>query len=331
MTARLLCVLGMHRSGTSAVTQYLHRLGATLGPRLLETMAGVNAEGFWEDRCVVDMNQRLLATRGRRWYDWEAVASRDDSVETPLRDEAIGHFARYYAVNDVSVVKDPRLCRLLPFWLDVWSAAAVEPLFVHVARHPFAVAKSLQRRDRIPYEYGVLLWLVYTLEAISHTTASPGVVVVYDRFLLRPQELAETLISRYGVALPATKARWLEAAATIDQHLRHNDNSIETTLGLQEVCTLAVSLFEAIAATPLGDQVDTTQIEQWNAELRQALTRRCDDVAMLSRLGAELMGLSAEMVRIGELHASALTLIQDIRYLRFWRLLPRVMRKVRRT
>ena len=46
---RLIIVLGMHRSGTSAVTRGLQVVGASLGGNLYPAMAGVNEKGFWED------------------------------------------------------------------------------------------------------------------------------------------------------------------------------------------------------------------------------------------------------------------------------------------
>ena len=57
---KLLFVVGMHRSGTSALCAALEACGATFGGELLGAMPGVNDEGFWEDEAVVALNERLL-------------------------------------------------------------------------------------------------------------------------------------------------------------------------------------------------------------------------------------------------------------------------------
>lgn len=56
---RLIVVLGMHRSGTSAVTKSLELMGVGLGDNL--SPAGfANPKGFWEDRVCIQINGRFL-------------------------------------------------------------------------------------------------------------------------------------------------------------------------------------------------------------------------------------------------------------------------------
>ena len=76
----LLLVVGMHRSGTSALCAALHASGASFGTSLLDPMSGVNDEGFWEDEAVVALNERLLEQLGYHWY----------SVPVGLRDSGLG-------------------------------------------------------------------------------------------------------------------------------------------------------------------------------------------------------------------------------------------------
>src|SRR5204862_3614262 len=66
---RAILVLGMHRSGTSAVTRVLNLLGADLGRRLMPPMPDNNETGFWENLDAVDIDERLLTGIGRSWHD----------------------------------------------------------------------------------------------------------------------------------------------------------------------------------------------------------------------------------------------------------------------
>nr|MEC4580875.1 hypothetical protein [Candidatus Parabeggiatoa sp.] len=54
-----LIVLGMHRSGTSALTGVLSWLGVDLGLQLLPQHA-TNERGFWENFQVVEGNENVL-------------------------------------------------------------------------------------------------------------------------------------------------------------------------------------------------------------------------------------------------------------------------------
>src|ERR1700721_285115 len=61
-------VLGMHRSGTSALTGMLHHLGVALGERLMPA-TGDNPRGYWEHTDIVDVHQKILVALGSSWDD----------------------------------------------------------------------------------------------------------------------------------------------------------------------------------------------------------------------------------------------------------------------
>lgn len=60
---RLVIVLGMHRSGTSALSRSLMALGLSLGQSLLDPQPD-NPLGYWEDREIVAINEEVLASSG---------------------------------------------------------------------------------------------------------------------------------------------------------------------------------------------------------------------------------------------------------------------------
>jgi len=61
-----LVILGMHRSGTSALTRVLSLLGADLPSRLLEPRPDA-VRGYWESADLVDIHDRLLKATGLAW------------------------------------------------------------------------------------------------------------------------------------------------------------------------------------------------------------------------------------------------------------------------
>src|SRR6185312_3667992 len=66
-----LLVLGMHRSGTSALTRVLGLSGAAL-PRHKMAPAEDNMLGFWEPQPIVDAHDSFLRQAGT---GWEAIAA----------------------------------------------------------------------------------------------------------------------------------------------------------------------------------------------------------------------------------------------------------------
>ena len=77
---RLIVVLGMHRSGTSAVTRGLKVLGVSLGETLYGAMAGVNEKGFWEDIHLNALNVEMLDAIESDWSHVGAIDSSDVEI-----------------------------------------------------------------------------------------------------------------------------------------------------------------------------------------------------------------------------------------------------------
>ena len=88
---KILIVLGMHRSGTSALTRGLQVLGVSLGDNLMPAFEGNNNKGFWEDLEIVSLNDALLAELGMSWHSLGALQQQHDwgsLLEHPLAAQA---------------------------------------------------------------------------------------------------------------------------------------------------------------------------------------------------------------------------------------------------
>ncbi|MEG3048645.1 MAG: hypothetical protein RR792_00460, partial [Thermomonas sp.] len=179
-----LLVLGMHRSGTSALTRVLNLLGVALGDDLMAPGPD-NPLGFWEHHGIVSVHEGLLAALGRRWDDPRPMPDGWlDSEAAQEAGEAIAAIVRRdFAGVPLWAVKDPRLCRLMPLWRRVLANLGIEPRVVLVSRHPDEVAGSLLRRDGLPVAIGELLWARYLLEAVRGSDGCRRGMVAYDDLL----------------------------------------------------------------------------------------------------------------------------------------------------
>ena len=60
----IVCILGMHRSGTSLLAR-INLLGVYLGPpNRLMPAAPENPKGFWEYQPIMELNNEILARLG---------------------------------------------------------------------------------------------------------------------------------------------------------------------------------------------------------------------------------------------------------------------------
>ncbi|TGD74095.1 glycosyltransferase [Mangrovimicrobium sediminis] len=180
-TKKLIVVLGAHRSGTSLCAAAVVGLGADacLGEHYANDE---NSKGFFEHPDIVDFNDRLLDHLGGSWdnplFDGaEAMAGADLQARS---DEALELFQEIYGGAPIAVIKDPRICQLLPFWLPLFSRAGYLPedvLCIHTLRDPVEVALSQRSRalaNPTFYEFGrtlaegAVLWLSLTAQALEH-------------------------------------------------------------------------------------------------------------------------------------------------------------------
>lgn len=202
-----LFVLGMHRSGTSALTRVLNLLGMHLGDQLLGAREG-NVAGHWEPIPVIELNERLLAALGRTWDDPRAMESgwlTNSSVQA-LLPEASMLLQRDYLPQAYWSIKDPRISRLLPFWLQATRHQVdLRVSAVIAVRHPWEVASSLNRRDGIALSKGMLLWLQHTSEALDASLGMRRAVVSFEALLANWTMEIERLSS--ALDLPLVEAR----------------------------------------------------------------------------------------------------------------------------
>ncbi|MEX2246177.1 MAG: sulfotransferase [Dehalococcoidia bacterium] len=126
-------ITGSGRSGTSAVARLLHEAGLSAGHDLIEPDAG-NADGYFEERALVELNDRVMNDLGlHRWF---TSASRRQVLETAAtrREEF-----EALAGQATPAWKDPRLCWTLEAWLEVLPET---PRMIVCLRSPDEVVAS---------------------------------------------------------------------------------------------------------------------------------------------------------------------------------------------
>lgn len=263
-----LVILGMHRSGTSLLTRIINLMGAYVGAE--GTLVGFNQEnpkGFWERKDVRTIDQDLLKTIEADWYK---VAYFDLNKLTENDQAAFEQKARMIVLNlDAHrpwVLKDPRICLLLPLWRPLLEA----PICIHIYRSPLQVAQSLRTRNGFPIHFGVALWEKYTLAALENSRNLPRLFVSHHRLLEQPLETVRVLYEQLltlgvqGLRLPSER----EILAFLDPALHHERG--DAGLKKEFINFSQEALFQALEEAAVGDFDDLPSL---SAGAQEALER----------------------------------------------------------
>lgn len=173
------CILGMHRSGTSLLTRMLNLIGVYLGSdQLLMPSDEDNPKGYWEHNEIVSINESILQRHGGSWDEppilpagWETAGVIGDltqHAQTLIQDQ--------FAEAEMWGWKDPRTCLTLPFWQQLLP----DLRYIICLRNPVDVALSLELRNGFPAEKSSHLWLTYMTSALEYTAGRPRLIVFYE-------------------------------------------------------------------------------------------------------------------------------------------------------
>jgi hypothetical protein len=300
---RAILVLGMHRSGTSALSGVACSLGASAPNNLLPANFA-NPHGYWESLPLVQAHTELLASADSSWDDWRQLDPRWYGSEDArrfhgrIRDVLEGE----YDEKPLFVVKDPRLCRLVPFFLSVLKEMAVTPIVLFSLRDPLEVAFSLRRRDGFPISKSVALWLRHVLEAEFHSRKIPRCIISYENLLKDWRLEMSRAGGATGVAWPAdpeTSTTSIEKFLAADlYHERNESAGLEKHPELLFLAAEAYRLLLAASTAPadrnLFRQIDAVRAKfDAASEFFGAILRT--EQASVQQLRTKLLQKSSEL------------------------------------
>jgi hypothetical protein len=214
---RAVCIVGMHRSGTSITARLLNLLGLDLGPS--DSLMGPspsNPTGHFEHLGFLEINEALLRRFGGSWDNPPALPPgwQQDSVVQGLALQA-ADLAEAMSVNGRSWGwKEPRTTVLLPFWRTIIPRLR----YVICIRNPLEVANSLVQRDGMTVAAACGLWRRYMQAALEQTTGQPRTLIFYRDFFRDPLRELNRLAEFCGLEKLERPER---LAGILAQELRH--------------------------------------------------------------------------------------------------------------
>lgn len=264
VASRQFIVLGVHRSGTSVLTETAAHLGLFAGGQDdLDAGDQWNERGYWEHRAVRSIDEELLELTSA---DWRAVSSFDpgaipDEVRCPLEARAREVVARLDE-HTPWIVKDPRLCVLLPFWIPLLT----QPAFLISLRNPLSVARSLRARDGFPIPLGLALWETQLLAALASTRGRTRIAFWYENLVASPRREARRL-SRWLRDLGALGPDAPVPIPAADPQLKHHQADAaeerrflpDGARRLLQALRAGIALRDDFDTTPSRDALEVTE------------------------------------------------------------------------
>lgn len=224
----IVLVLGMHRSGTSALARVLALAGCALPKTLFDAVEGDNDLGYWESRPLIEFHEGLFHRIGTSmlasapidpaWFSSRDARHAEDALLAIVRSEWRD---QVFAARAPWLVKEPRIARLMPLWRRVLARTGRRVVAVHMLREPAEVAASLLRRTELVTAgftpaAAENSWLEHVLLAERNTRDIPRTFVSIDLLMGDWREV----VSRVANLLPQREIDAARAEESVRAFLR---------------------------------------------------------------------------------------------------------------
>jgi glycosyltransferase involved in cell wall biosynthesis/SAM-dependent methyltransferase len=234
-------IVGMHRSGTSALAGVLNKLGVA-APEDLLAADEHNTRGYFEPERIINFHERLLARLGSPsndplplGYDW---------VGSPLGEAAAEELAEIldeeFADNAMCLFKDPRICRLMPVWSAALAKSGRACAAILPFRDPLEVAGSLAAKAGLGRPYSLFMWLQHVVLGERFTRQTPRSFAAYDALMRDWRSVSAKLQRELGVAWPKDVLRGgPDVDAFLTAELRHQQgrsDALDPAAPLDALC-----------------------------------------------------------------------------------------------
>jgi len=195
IACHLVFILGMHRSGTSALTGMLTQAGFT-GPSDLMPADVMNPKGYWESLSISSLNDNFLLEMESHWSSslplpagWsESISARE------WRASLLNLISEAYGRAQLPAIKDPRFCTLIS-GLEPWlESRLINTSFIIPIRHPLEVSNSLQKSQKTDYGKVLQLWIKSISMAEKATRGHRRKFVCFDDLIQDPSNALEACL-----------------------------------------------------------------------------------------------------------------------------------------
>ena len=280
---RIIAVIGVQRSGTSAITKGLQVLGVNLGGFYGQDVVGPdNEKGYFEDLEISFLDISMLNSIGYTW-DNPVLPVFDDNTKQVLSSFyliAANILQRRFESTNLFGRKDPLIARLLPLWNETFKDVGAEVSYIIACRNPLSVAKSMEKRDGFDIVKGCYTWLGYITASLIHSAGYNRIVVDYDELMKDPEKQLRRTAERLNLKFDAGSSEFIEYKESfLSESLRHTSFGIDDLTANDEIPPKIAELYvllkriamDEISIEGIEAAAKINKIYSWMTELRSTL------------------------------------------------------------
>ena len=307
---RIIAVIGVQRSGTSAITKGIEVLGVNLGEFYGHNITGAdNEKGYFEDLEISLADISMLNSMGYTW-DNPVLPVFDGNVEQVLSafyPIAANIVQRRFESTNLFGFKDPLISRLLPFWNEVFKNAGADVSYIIACRNPLSTAKSMQKRDGFDIVKGCYIWLGAVTASLIHTAGYNRIVVDYDELIKDPEKQLRRTAELLDLKLDAESSLFKDYKNSfLSESMRHTVFSIDDLAADNEIPPKITELYILLRHIAIDEiEIDGTlaaakinKIYSWMTELRSTLLHMQAQFDALLHLRKELKEKEAKIAEL---------------------------------
>ena len=316
----VLFVLGMGRSGTSAVTRVLSLCGGVL-PAELKGADSHNPRGYWEPRATLSLNEAILRRHGSVVFDPSVRVLEDgafDAEERAARIADICAFLTRLPAAPLVVIKDPFITVLSDMWFEAARLAGFDVATVIAVRHPQEVIASQVAAGPMSPELSSAVWLKANLLAERHTRGVPRVFVEYANLLDDWRREIARISQALAIDLSTRDEGAIEGFLTPDLRHQRDCGPVTNRFGTDWMYVV----YEAMQAAARDEPLDTPALDGVFEAYRESehdFRMAFENCQALVAVGGNLQYANNSLLRLNKLAIGVLAMVhrrKDLRLLR---------------
>jgi len=288
-------IAGMHRSGTSYLAKSLSLLGLRL-PKSIRPGSFDNPKGHYESFDIAQYHERLLSKMDLSWDTFISLPEKW-FVSEQARQAVVDlceRVKRDYPGDAPIVLKDPRLSLFLPVWRKVAASLAMHEYFLISFRHPFEVAASLNKRNKISKKRALLVWLTYLLDAEKYSRGLDRTFVCFPLWTKDIERSVEKIELDLGIEFPEKcEESIVKINEEYEKGLVHHDER-QAEIGNNDVERIALDVYSILLRLTVdpNDAKAINEIDGQRAKLRNVLAQKRTFTREIYRSVYRAIGLS---------------------------------------
>ena len=276
---RMTIVLGMHRSGTSALTGLLGNLGIS-GPNDALGATENNLRGFWESTSLVTSSDCFLSEQNSHWsqlFYWSSCWWKSSKALVWISSywEQLRHV---FDIEEHLVLKDPRLCILLEGMIPLLHESLLQINFLLILRQPVEVVISLCRAEEISTYDALNLWIGSVLRSEFVSRYYPRKIFTYPQLLQSPKNIIDSCINLWGYSFKDADLTRAKSFVTSSLYRVKSDSIrdsfLESYPDLRGLLSIADEIYNLFNSVTCDDYIFYHSLEKVRRKWIALLARR---------------------------------------------------------